>query len=90
MYVLYGFKNFKELTKIHWSDITFPYINLGKGKRILTFFYQLFGSVQLEDTWIPICCVTTSLTSQDVRVDRSGNDDPKEKFTSHFAPEILK
>lgn len=63
----------KDIAKLHWDELTFPFVNLGRtGKRLLMYLYQLFGSVQLEDTWIPICCVTTNLTTQDVRVDRSG------------------
>ncbi|ODN06666.1 Patatin-like phospholipase domain-containing protein 7 [Orchesella cincta] len=66
------FKDFKDLLSFHWDDFSIPYISSNKGKRLLVYFYQLFGSIQLEDTFLPVCCVTTNLTSQNVRVERSG------------------
>lgn len=73
VHIVFHFQqDFQDLTKTKWTDFNFFYITTGNGKRLLTYFYQMFGSAQLEDTWIPICCVTTNLTSQDVRVDRSG------------------
>ncbi|CAL8111651.1 unnamed protein product [Orchesella dallaii] len=65
-------QDFKELLRFHWDDFSIPYISSNKGKRLLVYFYQLFGSIQLEDTFLPVCCVTTNLTSQNVRVERSG------------------
>lgn len=59
-----------QVTKL--LDYTLPLVSVISGRRISASIEQQFGGWEIEDTWTPYACVSTSLTHSERRAHRSG------------------
>jgi NTE family protein/lysophospholipid hydrolase len=55
-----------------FSDLTFPYIALMKGKSTGQLLRGMFGDIQIEDLWLPYFCVSTNLSRAQLVVHERG------------------
>lgn len=53
-------------------DYSVPIVSLVKAQRITTLLVERFGDLDIEDSWIPLSCVSTNLTTAEVVHHRSG------------------
>ena len=53
-------------------DYTLPVVAMTRGARIDERFNRFYGDWRLEDGWVPGVCVSTNLSTADVRVHRHG------------------
>lgn len=53
-------------------DYTIPLVSLIKGERIVDVLEGQFGTIEIEDLWIPFSCVSTDLTTADLVTHTTG------------------
>jgi NTE family protein len=54
------------------ADIAFPLVAMSRGGRVDTRLKEHFGDTDIADLWRPFTCVSTDLTTGEMRVHRSG------------------
>ena len=54
-------------------DYTLPVVSLVKGGRVTKNIEETFGSLNIEDLWLPFYCVSTNLTTSHLEVHRRGS-----------------
>lgn len=67
-----------EVTQAAFKDLldyTIPVVSLVKGERITANIQNQWGGIDIEDLWLPFACVTTNLTTSEVRHHRTGPTD---------------
>ncbi len=62
----------RAATKVNTNDYTVPFVSLLAGRKMSESFAEVFGSVHIDDLWLPCFCVSTNLTQADIMVHRTG------------------
>lgn len=66
--------NFQVMTSL-WQkiwDLTYAYTAMFTGAGFNRTLENLFGSKDIEDMWLPYFCVTTDISTSEMRVHRAG------------------
>jgi len=68
-------------------DLTYWYSAMFTGAGFNNTIKELFGNKCIEDLWIPYYCVTTDITTSEMRVHRSGHFGHTSEHRCHW-PDI--
>lgn len=56
-----------------FSEVTIPLIALTRGRKLERMGKLAYGSIDIEDLWLPYFCVSSNLTTSQVKVHRRGS-----------------
>ncbi len=56
-----------------FGEFTIPLVSLTRGRKLERTGKQMFGTIDIEDLWLPFFCVSSNLTTSQIKVHRRGS-----------------